>query len=162
MRERREELVVGSEHDRRPHDRRAGEGLMDDRLAFTAGADVVRGRCRVCTDAGDVDEALHAGLAGKPSDARRRLNMDSVEGLAATAFDVEADGVHDPVDAGKHRGDRGLIMHIGSDRLLTHHVPSERQRHALRVARGGTYAVSTVKQMSDDPMPKETGRAKYG
>jgi hypothetical protein len=135
---------------------------MDDRLAFTAGADVVRGRCRICTDAGDVDEALHAGLAGKPSDARRRLNVDSMEGLAAIAFDVEADGVHDPVGADKHRGDRGLIMHIGSDRLLTHHVPSERQRHALRVAQGGPYAVSTVKQMSDDPMPKEAGRAKYG
>ena len=37
-RKRREELVVGCEHDRRPYDRRAGEGLMDDRLAFTAGA----------------------------------------------------------------------------------------------------------------------------
>src|SRR5262249_40049422 len=97
MRERREELVVGCEHDRRPHDGGAGEALMDDRLAFTTGADVVRGRCRICTDAGDVDEALHAGLAGEPSDARRRLNMDSMEGLAAPAFDVEADGVYDPV-----------------------------------------------------------------
>ena len=135
---------------------------MDDRLAFTAGADVVRGRCWICTDAGDVDEALHASLAGKPSDARRRLNMDSVEGLAATTFDVEADGVHDPVGAGKHRGDRGLIMHIRSDRLLTHHVRPGRQRHALRAARGGPNPESTVKQMSDDPMPKEAGRAKYG
>src|SRR5262249_50816831 len=48
-------------------------------------------------------------------------NMDSVEGLAATAFDIEADGVHDPVGAGKNRGNRGLIMHISFDRLLTHH-----------------------------------------
>jgi hypothetical protein len=107
---------------------------MDDRLAFTAGADVVRGRCRICANAGDVDEALHAGLAGKPSDARRCLNMDSVEGLAATAFDVEADGVHDPIGADKCRGDRGLIMHIGSDRLLSHHARPQRQRHALRAA----------------------------
>lgn len=53
-------------------------------------------------------------------------------------------------------------MHIESDRLLTHHVPSERQRHALRVARGGPNPETTVNQMSDDPMPKEAGRAKYG
>ena len=53
-------------------------------------------------------------------------------------------------------------MHIGCDRLLTHHAPSERQRHALRVARGGPNPESTVKQMSDDPMPKEAGPAKYG
>ena len=135
---------------------------MDDRLAFTAGADVVRGRCRIRTDAGDVDEALHAGLAGKPSDSRRRLNMDSVEVLAATAFDVEADGVHDPVCADKHRDDRGLIMHIGSDRLPTHHVLPDRQRHAFRVARDGPNPESTIKQMLDDPMPKEASRAKYG
>src|SRR5262249_34855916 len=154
-RERHEELVVGCEHDRRPYDRRAGEGLTDDHLAFTAGADVVRGRCRICTDAGDVDEALHAGLGGKPSDTRRRFNMDSVEGLAATAFDVEADSVHDPVGAGENRGNRGLIMHISFDRLLTHHVRPERQRHPLWVARGGPNPESTVTQMSDDPMPKE-------
>ena len=109
-----------------------------------------------------MDQALQAGLACKPSDARRCLNMDSAEGLVATTFDVEADGVHDPVGAGKHRGDRGFIMHIGSDRLLTRDVVSERQRHARRVARSGPNPESMVKQMSDDPMPEKAGRAKYG
>ena len=53
-------------------------------------------------------------------------------------------------------------MHIGFNRLHTHHVPSEGRRHALRMARGGPNLESTVKQMSDDPMPKEAGPAKYG
>ena len=53
-------------------------------------------------------------------------------------------------------------MHISFDRLLTHHhVRPERQRHPLWVARGGPNPEPTVKQMSDDPMPKEAGRAKY-
>ena len=53
-------------------------------------------------------------------------------------------------------------MYIGFDHLLTRDFRPERRRHALRVTRGSPNPEATVKQMSDDPMPKEPGRAKYG
>src|SRR3954453_22193389 len=63
--ERCEEMVIRREHDRRPHNRRARKGLLDDYLAFAACTDVVRGRSWICTDTRDVDQALHASLACK-------------------------------------------------------------------------------------------------
>jgi hypothetical protein len=56
---------------------------------------VVRESARICTDAGDVDE--RSTPASRASRAKSRGVKDGVEGLAATAFDVQADDVHDPV-----------------------------------------------------------------
>jgi hypothetical protein len=44
-------------------------------------------------------------LARYWGDARRRVEMDSAGCLAASALDVEAEGVHDPMGTGNRRGD---------------------------------------------------------
>ena len=134
---------------------------MDNDLAFAPRADVVRGRSRIGADAGDVDQALYAGLARQPGDARRRLDVDSAEGLVATTLDIEADGVDGPVGVGQRRSDRGLVVHIGTDRLRTHLVRPEERRHALRVARGGPHPEASIEQMPDHPAPEKAGPAEH-
>ncbi len=131
----------------------AREGLLDGDLAFPTGADVVRGRRRIRADAGDVDKAFHAGLARHPGDARRRLDVNSAESLPAATVGVKADGVHGPVGTGKRRCDRGLLVHIGSDRIRSYAIRLEECRQPLWVARGGPHAEAAVQQMPDHPMP---------
>ena len=131
----RQEVVVRAEHDRRPDEGRAGESLADHGFALAPGADVSRSGCRIGADAGHVDQAFDAGLARQPGDARRRLDMDGAEGLAAAAFDVEADGVHGPEGAGERRGNGGLVMHVGPDRLQ--HPPRPAQGATAHAPGGG-------------------------
>ena len=104
----------------------------------------------------DVDQTLYAAFASQPADARRRLDVDSVEGLVATALDIEADGVDGPVGVGQRHSDRGLVVHIGTDRLHTHLVRPEEQWHVLRVARDSPHPEAPIEQTPDHPAPRES------
>ena len=67
-RERRkavEEIIFGTKHDRRPHDRRRRLRHQHAPLAFRFRAGVVRGRIRVSADCRDVDETGAGGFCRK-------------------------------------------------------------------------------------------------
>ena len=110
-----EEIVLGAEHDRRPHDRGLGQRGKNPLLAFRLRLRIVRRRVRVGADRRDVNELRAGGLGGE----RHRLGalgLHRVETLPA-ALEQDADQVDDDVGVAHRRRNRLRVAQIGLHRV---------------------------------------------
>jgi hypothetical protein len=108
-REEIEELVLGPEHDARPHDGGCRKGLADRLLAGTLGARIFRFRGDLGADRGDLHEVLHAGRGGRLGDLPGAPQMYRLEVLLAL-LEQQADQVDGRIGAIEDGANRGRVL----------------------------------------------------
>ena len=105
-----------------------------------------RRRCR------RLDQALHAGGARQPGDARRRLDVDG-QGVGGRVL-RRGRRRHGPVGAVERRGDRGLVVRINPTASAPHR-PARGAGRALRVAGVDPHPAVAAEQVPDHPAAEE-------
>src|SRR5438132_13931624 len=103
-----------------------------------------------------MNEPRDTALARMPCHACGGLDMHRLERLAAL-LDVEADGVHRSECAGKGRGDRRVVMHVGRDRLQTRALVRKQRSRALGTARSDPDREPVPMQMTYDRAAEKAG-----
>jgi hypothetical protein len=98
-------------------------------------------------------------LQPRPAPAEEGIDWQGPE--EARERRQETDGVDGPVGVGQRHSDRGLVVHIGTDRLQTHFARPEERRHALRMARDSPHPEASIEQMPDHPATQKTSRAEH-
>ena len=78
-----DELVLGAEHDRRPHDRRVRQRRRHRRLARRLGLGIARAARRTRADRGDLDERRDPGRRRRTRNIARAFGLDRRETLLA-------------------------------------------------------------------------------
>jgi hypothetical protein len=111
-----EEGVSRAKQDARPEYGGAVEGPPHQRLALCAGTDITRLRVGIGTDPRDVHESLDTCPCRLPRHVAGSAYMHRLKSFVAP-LDIQADRVDDCLGSLNRLCHRGLIPHIGANRL---------------------------------------------
>src|SRR2546421_8404855 len=105
-------------------------------------------------------EAFHSGSACLSGYPLSRLDMHGMKRLLSV-LDIKADRIHHTIGAGKHIGDRPIVVDIGLDRLKLRIIETEQLVPAIRVPGCNPYGKPMLTEMSSNATAEEPGSAKH-
>jgi hypothetical protein len=155
-----EEMILGTEHDRRAEDDGAGDRLEHRLFALRLAAGVARRRIQIGADRRDVGEMRDAGGARRLGDGAGAEDVKRVETLASGLRD-HRDEVDDRIGALDGAVDRPAVAEIGLDRVDPAHAAARLEMAGeIGPADGGTDTPAALQEGAHEMAAEEAGAAK--
>src|SRR3990167_2479005 len=156
-----EELILGTEHDRRTNDDRARNRLAPRAFRFALGARIVAVAGLIGADRRDMNEGFDAGFRGGLGDRRASLRLHAGEALRAF-LGQDADKIDHGVGAFDRAGDRWTMTDIRLEQLnLPDGSHRSQELRVVRTADGGAHAPAATGEFAHDIAADKTGPAEY-
>ena len=153
-----EELILGPEQQRRPHDGGGGEGLAHALFTLGLALGIVRIRLQVGADGRDMHHGAQAQPRRFARDRFGAFHMHGLKGLAA--LEQDAGEVDHGVAARHGVGDLIGIGHVALDEAdLAHLAHGAQEEGAVGTAGGDLDAPALLGQRPHHIAPQETGAA---